>query len=1110
MAESVVPRMSWDDDDLPGAIQIFKQQCELYFSVKNVQEEKQVDHVLLFMGTPGLRMYNSWGLADSEKKNITVVWNRFEGQLKPKSNFRVARLYLQRFRQQESETVDGYMSRLKLHAQTCQFRDDREFADRVVEQFIAGTRHIELQKQLLGQDSLNIQQCLDYARTHEASISHMQQLASVCPQPSPAVDAIQRTQECRNCGKSHSFPSRDYCPAFNTICNNCGMRNHWAKMCRSQQSSQASRSRQQQRDSKGRGRGRQQQKGSNSRGRGQQKNSVRDPRADTRDVYYTDAHTPAADDSESFEELTLNAIFTSLYAISDQSKDEAVTRVQLRQDNERRVINLLVKVDTGSQANTIPLRVYRRMFPSSLDADGFPRAGHLKDTKCVLSVYNETVIKSYGTVTLHCRHGDTDWIDVEFHICDTSRPAILGLQTSQKLKLVVLTYCIDSNKSPGDPIYSVAGLQSRYPEQFDAIGNFTGAYHIVLHEVAQPVVHAPRKCSIHIRDELKAALVDMEEQGVIRRVTEPTDWVSSIAVSRKANGQLRICLDPKDLNSAIKRCHHTTPTTQEITHKLTGAKVFSKLDAKHGYWSVHLDAESQLLTTFNSPFGRYCYRRMPFGLVMSQDVFQHRMDQILEKCTGVIGIADDIVVFGDSQQSHDRNLHALMEVAAKSGLKFNSSKCAINQQQIAFFGMVYDEHGVHPDPAKVQAIQSMPAPSDKTQLQEFLGMVTYLSPFIPNLSSRTADLRELLRQDSEFVWSENHQRAIDDIRDQICESATLRYFDPNKETVVQVDASSRGLGATLLQDGEPIAYASKALSDAETRYANIEREMLAVVFGCERFHTYVFGKHFTVESDHKPLQMIHQKPLTSAPPRLQRMLLRLQQYDFTLVYRPGKEVPIADSLSRSPGNDNTHIALDMQINLIQFTAQRIADVKRETDADSTLSQLKRVIGQGWPERMKDLPSQLKPYWSFRDELSVEDGIIMKGPRVVVPKSMHEYVLGKLHEGHQGSTKTKLRTRDCVYWLNINSDIESIVGQCATCQEHQRAQPKEQLLPHELPTRPWQILGTDLFHFEGRDYLIVADYYSKFPFVRRMPVECTSKAVIEATQQIFTAYREDYQ
>ena len=610
---------------------------------------------------------------------------------------------------------------------------------------------------------------------------------------------------------------------------------------------------------------------------------------------------------------------------------------------------------------------------------------------------------------------------------------------------------------------------------------------------------------VHIRDELKAELENMEQLGVIRRVTQPTDWVNSIAISRKANGQLRICLDPKDLNSQIKRCHHRTPTVTEITHKLSGAKVFSKLDAKHGYWSIRLDEESALLTTFNSPFGRYCYNRMPFGLVMSQDVFQYRMDQILEGCKGVISIADDIVVYGDSERSHDDNLHHLMETAAKNGLKFNSSKCAIKQKQVAFFGMLYDEQGMHPDPAKVQATKDMPPPRDKTQLQQFLGMATYLSPFIRNMSSLTADLRELLRQENSFVWSENHQRSFDTIREQICASATLRYFDPNKESTIQVDASSRVLGAMLLQNGEPVAYASKALSDAETRYGNIEREMLAVVFGCERFHTFVYGKQFTVESDHKPLQMIHLKPLTSAPPRLQRMLLRLQSYDLTLRYRPGTQIPIADSLSRSPAQDNKHISRDVQINLVQFSAERNADIKRETECDPVLTQLKHVIVSGWPDTRSDLPPNLRPYWSFRDELAIEDGIIMKGSRVIIPQSMCAYTLTKLHEGHQGSTKTKLRAKDCVYWVNINSDIDDIVSQCATCQENQRSQPKEPLITHEIPTSPWQMLGTDLFHYEGADYLIIADYYSKFPFIRKLRVNATSSDVINATQEIYAEH-----
>ena len=161
---------------------------------------------------------------------------------------------------------------------------------------------------------------------------------------------------------------------------------------------------------------------------------------------------------------------------------------------------------------------------------------------------------------------------------------------------------------------------------------------------------------IHLKEELKAELNAMESQGVIRKVLEPTDWVSSLVVSRKNNGKLRICLDPKDLNQAIKRCHYTTPTLEKITHKFTGATVFSTLDAKSSYWSVKVNDESSLLTAFHKPFGRYCYHRMPFAIVMSQDVFQQRMDQILERCPPkTIGLADDVAVYGHTEKEHDEN-----------------------------------------------------------------------------------------------------------------------------------------------------------------------------------------------------------------------------------------------------------------------------------------------------------------------------------------------------------------------------------------------------------------------------------------------------------------------
>ena len=478
------------------------------------------------------------------------------------------------------------------------------------------------------------------------------------------------------------------------------------------------------------------------------------------------------------------------------------------------------------------------MFPSHLTPDGDPGRANVHHTGTKLTAYNGTPIKHYGAINLPCSFKESPWSSATFYIVDSEGPAIIGLQTSLQLNLITMHTRIDSVQQ-STTINSTKDLVKEYPDQFDKIGNFPGEYHITVEETA-PVVHAPRRCPIHMRDELKHELDAMEELGVITKVTDPTSWVSSIAISRRANGKLRICLDPKDLNRAIKRCHYRTLTTDEVTHKLAGSRYFSKLDAKNGYWSIRLDHESSLLTTFNSPFGRYRYLRMPFGLAMSQDVFQQRMDAILEDCPGAVGIADDIVIFGKSEAEHDRNLRNFMTVAAKNGLQLNSEKCSVKTPQVCFFGMIYDARGVHPDPRKVEAVKSMPPPQNKSQLREFLGMITYLSPFISNLSAQTASLRELLKQDSDFQWSPSHQQAFNELRNKICEDATLAYFDTSKPTTVQVDASMHGLGATLMQGGKPIAYASKALSDAETRYANIERELLAVVFGCERFHTYLY------------------------------------------------------------------------------------------------------------------------------------------------------------------------------------------------------------------------------------------------------------------------------
>ena len=201
------------------------------------------------------------------------------------------------------------------------------------------------------------------------------------------------------------------------------------------------------------------------------------------------------------------------------------------------------------------------------------------------------------------------------------------------------------------------------------------------------------------------------------------DWVSSITYIQKANGELCLCLDPHDLNKPIHHDHHRTPTVEEVVHEFTHSHYFTKLDAHHGYWSIILDKESSLLTTFNSPFSRYHFLHLPFGLVCSQDIFQKKMDQILEECQGCIRITNDIIVHGHTESEHDAHLWNLMCVAHKYGLVFNPQKTHVKVLAVNFFGCLYDADGVHPDPDKVNAVHALPAPTNVTKLQEFLGMV---------------------------------------------------------------------------------------------------------------------------------------------------------------------------------------------------------------------------------------------------------------------------------------------------------------------------------------------------------------------------------------------------
>lgn len=752
----------------------------------------------------------------------------------------------------------------------------------------------------------------------------------------------------------------------------------------------------------------------------------------------------------------------------------------------------------------MPLRVFRKMYGDSKDA-----LRKLTPTNTKLTSYSGDVIQCFGTISILCKYKNTRWDSTIFYVVDVPGPAILGLPTSEKFKIV--TIHIDSMKvtATSQQITNIQQLKEEYPVQFDTIGNFQGAATLHVTKDAVPFIDPPRKCSIHIKEKLRSELERLVEQKVIRKVQEHTDWCSSMAISAKKDGTLRICLDPQKLNASLKRCPHKIPTVEEMNPKFEGAKYFSKLDAKAGYWAVHLDEKSQKLTTFRTPFGRYCWRRLPFGLRVSQDIFQSRMDDILEGLEGVISIADDVAVVGRTEEEHDTNLHKLMRRATEKGLVFNSQKCLLKTDSIAFFGNIYTRQGVQPDPSKVQDIQQMQAPNSKDELQRFMGMLNYLAPYIPKLAETAQAVRELLKKDAIWIWEDSHEQCFNKLKSMITPDACLKYYDPKSPLTLEVDASQKGLGVALTQEGKPIAFASKTLTECQSRYSNIEREMLAIVHGIERYHTYLYGKPFIVVTDHKPLVTICEKPLHAAPHRLRRMLLRIQGYQYSVTYKPGPQMIMADALSRLPNPSNksrvtlaenidciTTESEELQFNLINFTEEKQEVLRIETARDQALAVTKEIIMQGWPENIRDVQKAARPFWPFRDELAIEAGIIVKGRQVIVPETMTDDILKQLHNGHQGIDKTRRLARESVYWSNINRDIEQLCKSCKLCAAHQDANPRDPLTPHKTPERAWQYVASDLFETGGKQFLLIVDRYTKFPILEELPSPATSKTVAD--------------
>ena len=985
-----------------------------------------------------------------EERTVAEIMDAFERYSLGETNETMERHNFAKRSQKEGETFDRFLADLRTMIKTCGYCVDctpKILTDRIVLGIISD----ETREDLLKERKLTVAQCVDICRAQECAAVQSKSLkhetVNQVANKKGAGDHNKREPKkglCRYCGSEHVFIKTE-CPAWGRKCTYCDGRNHLEEVCMRKKYARAAKPK-------------------------DRKESKKDKKTKVNNI--AEGWTSESSDEE------------WVYSVQGPARNRDV---KCQMEVNGNVVKF--QIDTGSSVNLLP--------------DRYVDASTVSPYKGKLTTWDGTQINAIGTCRATVRNPRTrKKFNVEFLIYKGGLQPLLGLKASKQMQLITVHY-------DNFDVVSAVKEESLFPDVFsDGIGLLPGIQELKVKPEAIPIVMATRRTPVNIRQELKNELDRLESLGVITPIEEATPWVSQIVIVKKPDGRLRVCIDPHELNKALLREHYEMPILDDILHEIRESKFFSKADLSSGYWHVKLSEESSKMTTFQTCFGRYRWLRLPFGLSVSAEVFQKKLMHALADIPGTICIADDVIIHGKDEETHDKNLKAFLSKCQELGIKLNKKKLEIKKQDISFMGHMITTEGLKADPSKVKAITAMEAPKDTEGLRRVLGIVNYLGKFAPNLATLSHPLTNLLKKDVPWNWSETQDKAFAEIKRVISNAPLLAFYNPSKELVVENDACEYGIGSVLMQEGRPIAYASRSLTSAERNYAQIEKEMLAAVYGLEKFHHYTYGRPVTIITDHKPLESIARKPLGKAPRRLQSLLLRARNYTHHIVYQPGKSIPTADALSRAPvepaaeANDIDAAVHNVVLHRLRNT--KLDEIRGATAKDPTLIQLGDTIRQGWPENKRGVPEMIRAFYDYRDELVTQDGVIYRGDRVVIPKTMQSEMKQKVHAGHLGINACLRRARDLIYWPGMSKDIRQHVETCATCAAHSTQQPQETIIHGEAPNRPWQKVGSDLFKWEGREYIIVTDYYSNF-FEMEQIEASTSSAVIKSLKKQFARH-----
>ena len=722
--------------------------------------------------------------------------------------------------------------------------------------------------------------------------------------------------------------------------------------------------------------------------------------------------------------------------------------------------------------------------------------------------------------------------------CDT------GEQLPEHVQKLYERSSIDLN---AEQKQDLCALLKEFADIFSQSSGDLGQTDIITHSIhtgdATPVRQPPRRLPLIQREAAQKAIQDMQQQGIIEPSKSP--WASPIVLVKKKDGSYRFCVDYRKLNEVTKKDSYPLPRIEDSLETLAGMQWFSALDLRSGYWQVQLDEDAREKTAFTTGTGLWQYTVMPFGLCNAPATFERLMEQVLlglPQSTALVYL-DDVLVPGRNFQDHLTNLREVFQRLREAHLKLSPDKCELLQKEVKYLGHIVSVEGIATDPQKNVTIKEWPTPRNVSEVKSFLGLCSYYRRFVPSFSDVAQPLNQLCEKGQTFLWTTATESAFQQLKVALTEAPVMAYPIPGIPFILDTDASNCAIGAVLsqVQQGEErvIAYFSKSLSKPEKQYCVTRKELLAIVQAIKHFHHYLYGRSFTIRTDHSALRWLFN--FREPEGQIARWIQKLQEYTFSIQHHVGHKHSNADSLSRRPcleemcrhcerleskqesleSHCNPQFSLDTA-SMQQLSSRQVANEsldgihtkqewqhaqKADADIEPIIKWMKESPERPQWEVVAPYSPITKMYWAQWKSLRIRNDILFRlweshsGDQylwqLVLPKSLHQEVFKLLHNpptsGHFGVSKTVKRIQQRFYWPQCSQDIKKWCANCDLCASRKgpakkpRAKMQQYNVGAPMERIALDILGPLPQSATGNKYIvIIADYFTKWPEAFAVP------------------------